>query len=88
MNDNSFTNNSYKNYLQDGNAKGSLGIFFLSDSKKDFNRMNFFMFLVVNILKYSGIKKLKEKANNYILSKRWFSEKMFHNFEKYTFARK
>ncbi len=81
--DNSFTFDSYQKFKRDGFAKGSLGIFFLSDSKKDYKRMNIIMYLIVKILKLFGTQKYKEKANNYSMSKRWFSEKMFYNFNRY-----
>jgi hypothetical protein len=42
------------------------------------------MYFIVMFLKYSGIKKFKEKAINYILSKRWFSEQYFYKFKKYS----
>ena len=38
------TFNSYKKYKRDGIAKGTLGIFFLSDSKKDYIRMSLHMY--------------------------------------------
>ena len=77
------TFNSYKKYKRDGFAKGTLGIFFLSDSKKDYIRMSLPWYLVIQFLKLFGNKKYKEKARYYVLSKRFFNENFFYNFEHY-----
>tara|TARA_B100000780_G_C21117395_1_gene452217 strand:+ start:143 stop:1174 length:1032 start_codon:yes stop_codon:yes gene_type:complete len=76
------TIDSYKNYLRDGFAKGSLGIFFLSDSKHDFQRMSLFWYLVTTFLRWFGNDKYKEKGIRFSNAKRWFSEINFHNFNK------
>lgn len=78
------TKNSYKNFLRSDWAKGSLGIFFLSDSKSDFKRMNLFWYIVITIIGWFGTPKYKDKARRFSNDKRWFSARNFNNFDKYS----
>lgn len=80
--DNRVTVDSYKKYLKNGFAKGSLGIFFLSDSKYEFQRMSLFWYLATSFLKWFGSPKYKEKARIFSLSRRWFSESYFRNYKR------
>jgi hypothetical protein len=80
--DNSYSIDSYKNYLKNGFSRGSLGIFFLSDSKYEFQRMSLFWYLATTFLRWFGTPKYKEKVVSFSNSRRWFSETNFHNFNK------
>jgi len=82
--DNSASIDSFKKYKKYGSADGSLGIFFLSDTKNEYKRMSFHMYLIISALSLFGTKKWKQKAKNYSLSRRWFCEKTFHDFSRYS----
>ena len=59
-----------------------LGVFFLSDTKKNKYRMSLFYRLVLLILRNQPLKFLKKKAELYSLSKRVFCQKQLYKYDK------
>ena len=78
----SYTFNSYSNYLVDKNTKGYLGSFFLSDSKIQKYRMNIFYRIAVFIYSISPLKKLRIKARKFSMTRRLFGQKAFYKFDE------
>jgi hypothetical protein len=87
--DNSYSNNSYKNYKLYNDATGTLGIFFLSDTKSEYKRVKFkylLIYILLVILKpirnyFSGLKKLNTLYGQHSNSRRIFAENTFKDFE-------
>tara|TARA_B100001057_G_C22849445_1_gene950371 strand:+ start:2036 stop:3121 length:1086 start_codon:yes stop_codon:yes gene_type:complete len=78
----SYTFDSYKDYLAGKKVKGYLGSFFLSDSKKQSKRMSLFYRIAVLIYSMSPFKKYRIKAKEFSMTRRVFGQKAFHKFNK------
>lgn len=78
----SYSFGSLKEYYSGKEPKGFLGVFFLSDSKKNKYRMSLFYRIILLILKNLPIKFFKRKAYLYNLSKRVFSQKGLYKYDK------
>lgn len=88
LDDGHSTINTYSEFLKGNNPRAWMGIFFLSDSKNDKNRMSWLELTLIYLLSVIPNNTLKEKIRLLRLSKRWFSERFFYNFnaiaKKYT----
>ena len=84
-NDKSFSKDSYDRYKAGDSVVGSLGIFFLADTKNDIHRMPLYRYMEVVALmplykKY--FPKRYELVRRYVNSRRWFCPVKFKNFHK------
>jgi len=84
-NDKAFTKNSYSRFQSGKDVFGSLGIFFLSDSKENFKRMPIRKYIELTL--FSFIFKIiwpsrYEILRRYSMGRRWFCPVKFKGYEK------